>query len=215
MGSETLPLILFLVFLPKTKSETALTMIPIYSLLYFVSNAIDLTHSMKGFRHLFYGFVTFFEFVLFSYFIYLNLTKKRNKRLIIIFSLLFLAFLVVYTFTFPLVRIDSIPIGFETIFVLLFSFFYLFEQMNNPKVLFIYNQYQFWVIVGFMLYLSGSFFIYLFTNQLPQDEVVKYWFIIDIFLVVKNLFFSIAILVFANQQKKKIPQTFPTLKAIY
>ena len=86
--------------------------------------------------------------------------------------------------------------------------------MNNPKVLFIYNQYQFWIIVGLMLYLSGSFFIYIFANQIPRTEVAKYWFIVDIFLIIKNIFFTIGILAFISQQKKKTPPLFPTLKAI-
>jgi hypothetical protein len=80
--------------------------------------------------------------------------------------------------------------------------------------LFIYSKYQFWVLVGFMLYLSGSFFIYIFANQLPYKEVLKYWFIIDIFLIIKNVFFITALMIFITQQKKKTPLLTSTLNAI-
>ncbi len=84
--------------------------------------------------------------------------------------------------------------------------------MNNTNVLFLYNKYQFWIVIGFMIYLAGCFFMYIFANQLPQEMVEQYWFIIDIFLILKNLLFSIAILVFALSRNEKTPPRIPTLK---
>jgi hypothetical protein len=59
-------------------------------------------------------------------------------------------------------------------------------------VLFIYNTSMFWVILGFLVYLAGSFFIYTFVDEIDRSDIRKFWFITFIFNTIKNLFFSIA-----------------------
>lgn len=189
----------------------------LYGILFLTCNVIDLSGALpiSPIRKFFYGFITLFEFILFAAFLYHSISNSKAKKVIKYLSAAFTAFLIVYTALVNIKRINSVPIGIETLLILIFSFYYLFEQMNNPKTLFIYSKYQFWVLVGFMLYLSGSFFIYIFANLLPYKEVIKYWFVIDIFLIIKNVFFTTALLIFINQQKKKTPQAFSTLKAIF
>ena len=80
--------------------------------------------------------------------------------------------------------------------------------MNDTTNLFIYSKYQFWIILGMMIYLAGSFFIYIFANQLAPKDVAKYWFFTNIFYIIKNIFFSIAIILNAKQPVKKPPMKF-------
>ncbi len=75
--------------------------------------------------------------------------------------------------------------------------------MNDQNNLFIYNDYRFWMVLAFMIYLSGSFFIFLFANQIPDSQILQYWMFTDVFYTLKNIFFSIGILVYASQQPKK------------
>lgn len=209
-----MPVIGSLVFYKEIKSEKALSLIPFYSLLFLTCNIFNLSGLVSADNNnFFYGFITLHEYVLFSYFLFLSNNNKNARRLIIYFSMAFVVFLFIYIPTAEFKRIDSIPIGMETLLILTYSFYYLFVQMNNSRVLFIYNQYQFWIVVGMMLYLSGSFFLYIFANLLPTEQVRKYWFIIDIFLIIKNIAFTIAILVFALQPRKKTPQ-YRTLNMI-
>jgi hypothetical protein len=99
--------------------------------------------------------------------------------------------------------LDSIPIGIETILIFVFAFFYFFEQMNDTTDLFIYNKPSFWAVLGILLYLSGSFFIYIFANQITIKELGKYWIITNIASILKNILFAIAIYIQANQSQKK------------
>ncbi len=57
--------------------------------------------------------------------------------------------------------------------------------------------------LGILLYLSGSFFIYIFANQIDKNELGKYWIITNIASIIKNIFFAIAIYIQANQSLKK------------
>jgi hypothetical protein len=75
--------------------------------------------------------------------------------------------------------------------------------MNNPQNLFIYSDYRFWIVLAFMIYLAGAFFIYIFADQIPTSQLAQYWMFTDIFYTLKNILFSIGILVYVMQQPKK------------
>jgi len=51
---------------------------------------------------------------------------------------------------------------------------------------------MFWIILGFLVYLAGSFFIYTFADQIGKSGLHGYWFVTFIFNAIKNIFFSIA-----------------------
>lgn len=151
----------------------------------------------------FYGFWTSFESACFIYFIWLNINNTTFKKVILIASLFFLIFIIRFYLLFDFNRIDSIPIGIESILIFLFSFYFLYEQMNNPENLFIYNDYRFWMVLAFIIYLSGSFFIYLFAEQIPKSQILQYWMFTDVFYAIKNIFFSIGILNYALRKPVK------------
>jgi hypothetical protein len=154
-------------------------------------------------RKTFSCFFTLFEYSSFAYFIFLHIQKRFFKNLIIVFSLLFFLFVIVYYFFASLQKAASVPLGIQSIFILIFSAYFLYEQVNDPTNLFIYNDFRFWIVLGFMIYLSGSFFIYLLANQIPEKELAQYWMFTDIFYTLKNILFVIGILVYALQPKKK------------
>lgn len=122
-------------------------------------------------------------------------------------SVLFLTFLAYYTFTAKVKGIDSIPIGIETILIMLFAFYYFFEELQDVDTEFIYTKFTFWLVLGMLLYLAGSLFIYLFSSQLlaehRDNEVAFYWVFTNIFSILKNILFVVAILINAKRPPKK------------
>lgn len=147
---------------------------------------------------------TLFEFLLFASFLYVNFKSVFAKKLLLTFTTIFFIFFLFYTYVLKkdIVYIDSVPIGIETLFILPFCFYYLYEQISDVSTLYIYTKYTFWVVLGIALYLAGSFFIYLFTNFLTRKEVRDIWFVTNIFSVLKNVFFCIAIFINARPSKE-------------
>lgn len=172
---------------------------------------INLLLRNAGRYALLYESFTAIEYLLFAGFLHVNTKSRSAKNLLVILSLSFTIFFFVYTYAFPkeFRYIDSVPIGIETILILIFSFFYLYEQINDTTTLFLYNRYTFWVILGMVLYLAGSFFIYIFTNFLTPKEVLKYWPITNFVSILKNIFFCIAI--YINAQPKKEDHLYQNL----
>ncbi|MBD0331847.1 MAG: hypothetical protein ICV66_04270 [Chitinophagaceae bacterium] len=184
----------------KKRTETGLIIILAHCLLNSATNYTTKFSSLS-YDYLLFSFYTLIEYLLFSYFLWLNISNFVFRRVVVLLSLLFCVFVVVYTFSTEN-SIDAIPIGVETILILIYSFYYLFEQMNNVKTLYIYDKYQFWFVAGFMIYLSGSFFIYIFTNDASKEVLDKFWFLTYVFYIIKNLLFGIGITILLRQLRK-------------
>ena len=154
-------------------------------------------------KKIFYGVTTFYEYSFFTYFIWANINNRKFKGIILILSIAFFLFLLIFYATAKFDRLDSFPIGVESILVLVYSSYFFYEQINNPNQLFIYNEYPFWIATGIMIYLSGTFFIYIFANQIPKNEVALYWSFTYIFLAIMNILFSVGMLIIGLNPKKK------------
>ncbi|MBA2498774.1 MAG: hypothetical protein H0V30_03520 [Chitinophagaceae bacterium] len=99
--------------------------------------------------------------------------------------------------------IDTIPIGIETIIILTFSFYFLYERMNEPTTDLIYNDYRFWIVLGMIIYLAGSFFIYIFSDQVDRNLFNKYLSLTYIFYALKNILFTLGILIYVRSEPIK------------
>lgn len=58
----------------------------------------------------------------------------------------------------------------------------------------VYGTFNFWIIVTFLLYISGTFFLYIMTDAMAKDpRFQKYYFIINLsFNILKNTLLCIA-----------------------
>ena len=115
-----------------------------------------------------------------------------------------------------MVRLDSVPIGIETILVLVYIFFFFYEFSKRPTGNYIYNHYCFWIAVGILIYLGGSFFFYILFNHLNEEEINTFGNITYIAEVIKNVLFVTALFVYDKNpiRIKKEPTSVPYLDMI-
>jgi len=203
-----LPILCFLFFLKKCKTERLLWIIVSYELYNYLTDIGLLYLNHRPAKIFLYSSFTFFEYILFALGLFNIIQNKKFRLFILLTSIAFSIFLLIYNLKTKVLGLDSVPIGIETILILIFSFYYFYEQMQDTNNLFIYSRYSFWVVLGMILYLAGSFFIYIYSSQLSQEEVNKYWVFTNIFSILKNIFFTIAIIVNANQSVKKTPKKY-------
>jgi hypothetical protein len=206
--TSNVAVLLFFLLIKNGIKEKGLIAIAIYCLSDFLINYFSFILPVLPKNSLLYigAFFTFFEYSTFTFFLWCNIKNEKFKRFILITSVTFLLGATFYNIKTNFLYMDSVPIGIETILILIFSFYYLYEQMNDTETLFIYTKYQFWVVIGFMIYLAGSFFVFIYASQVGHDFIKKYWFLTNVFYVLMNSLFVIGILV---NKKKKI--TIPTL----
>jgi hypothetical protein len=197
-----------LVFLRKVGDHRLSRIILFYLIFDFLINvALGYFIPIK-YHNKVYPVFTIIESLFFAGLFYTIIKKQSLRKLIIVATIVFSISLIVYYYYNYIVLkgrpvLDSIPIGIETILIFVFTFFYFYEQMNDTTSLFIYSKPSFWAVLGILLYLAGSFFIYIFANQVTVKELGKYWIITNISSILKNIFFTIAIYIQANQPVKK------------
>jgi hypothetical protein len=112
-------------------------------------------------------------------------------------SLIFTVVSILDVFKWKSQNFDSIPSGIESILIISYCIFFLFEKIKEPDSLFLYNTPNFWIVVGLILYFAGTFFLYIYSqNNLGNPEYDKtYAFVNSSFSILKNVLFSIAFLV--------------------
>jgi hypothetical protein len=201
--SDLLPCLFFLLYFKKTKSNRAIWIVIIYSIYDILTNLGLLYLDHKPSRVFLYSSYTFFEYGLFASILYIFIANKKFRKFIVIISLCFSVFIIAYNLVVKVVGIDSIPIGVEAILILIFSFYYLYEQMQDTRSLFIYSRFSFWIVLAMLLYLAGSFFIYIYASRLATEQVGRYWIFTNVFSILKNIFFTIAIIKLASNKKEK------------
>jgi hypothetical protein len=127
-----------------------------------------------------------------SYYFYLVLHSPVLKKTVLAVSCIVLIIILVILLRSEKKGFDSFPASLESITFILFSVIFFFEQINKPQQIFIYSSPNFWIVLGIMVYMSGTLFLFIMANNLPENELSKYWIINDISNILTNFSFSIA-----------------------
>ncbi len=205
---------MFFLLFKRNSQQKALRVILFYDLYCIINDVLSFYLQIIGnkiFIYLLYCF-TIVEYSFFCYFIYLIFSISLIKKIIPFAWLGFLVFaLIDYTFLNKAEGFDSFTSGIESIIILLLCVSYLFYQIKGSNSLLIYSTFNFWVVIAFLIYFSGTFFLYLFTAKLAMNpSFQKLYFIINIsFNIIKNILLCIAMTMKLNdtvsQQKTIIP----------
>ena len=122
---------------------------------------------------------------------------KVAKQIILICITLFVSYSLLDLFLSKAETFDSIPTVLESLMIISFSIFYLYEKMTNPDSLFLYNSPHFWIVSALLLYFSGSFFAFIYAqNYSNSPEVAKTFRTITKYLTfIQNILFLVAFII--------------------
>lgn len=194
--SGILPIVFFLLFL-KRNNEKKLWVFFTYvvlSLLTDITNGSLPENSPT--RFYFFSLFTLTEYTLFSFFLYLNFKSIRLKRLILGLLPLF-GGLVLYSILSKSKsnNFDALPASIESIIIIIFCVCYLFEQIRDMEVSFIYSSKVFWIVVAILVYMSATFFLFVSAEFFTLEQRRAYWFINSISNLLKNILLTIAFII--------------------
>lgn len=212
--SGLLPIICFLLFYKKNKGSK-LWVIFIYAVISFLSDRVLLfllkTKEYQIIKYSIYCLFTVLEYSLFTYYIYVLIRKQFFKYTIIFLSII-LYLIAIYNYYANVGKIgwfDSFTSSLESIFIILYCIFYLFEEINSPSTTLIYESYKFWLILSFLLYLSGELFLFIYAANFGENEIRIYWNINYSVNILKNILFCVAMIM------KKDTPTRPSIRKTY
>lgn len=198
--SAVLPIIFFLIFL-KRNNKGGLWVIFIYSIISFIT---DSAYSRLTARiPYFYIYSTFsiIEYSLFALFLFLSLQQKSFKLVIQIGSLLFYILAISNIFhNHKTDSFDSSSASLESILIIVYGIFFLFEQVKDPSIFYVYYLKKFWIIIAFLIYFASTLFLFIYATTFAKPEESTYWIINNIFDIIKNLLFLVS---FTMKDKKQ------------
>lgn len=201
-----LPIAAVIYFILKGKNKPLLTIIGVYGLIIFIMlNLYDfiVSYSLTKpiYAQIYQSVFTFIEFSVFSMLIYKILAHKNFKKLILISMGLFLIFQVAFIFTAQIQKLDSVPIGVETILIFVFIMLFFYERFQDITAEPLFAHPGFWLSLGMLLYLGASLFFYLLINYLDPQQRGMYGFITYIADITKNLLFVLALFVSLSNER--------------
>lgn len=147
---------------------------------------------------------TLIEYGVFTYFLYSIIDNRLFRIIILGLSGAFFLFTTYYYFSFKSDTFDSLPASIESILIVAYSIFYLFDQMSKPQVIFIYQEPNFWFVVGFIIYFSGTLFLFIQASNLTLEVRDNFWKINLFSNIIKNILFAIA---FSTKKSANLQQT--------
>ncbi len=189
--SSLLLIIFFLSFSGKNK-QRKLWVIFFYVVISFFSDLTLLVFDNQFDPFYLFLCFTIVECSLFSLFYYLTYTTKTFIRILIFCYALFMS-LAIYTLVQPpSTTFDSLTTTLEAVFIIFFSILFFYEQLNDPEITFIYDTKDFWIVVAFLLYLSGTLFLYISTDLMSYRQRYNFWDINQYANIIKNVLLGLA-----------------------
>ncbi len=189
-----LPIFLFFLRRGTQKKENwVIFLFTLFSLIQQVALHLSTLYSPKIAQ--FISFSNPITYLLFIFFFFrLVIINKFNQQIILFFTLLYVAVQIIPIIFNTSASTTSIITTFNTVIILLFCLLYFFEQIRFPKT--------FWVIAGFLLFSSGTFFIFWYNNINYQTAEFDdlYMAIHAMIYITRNILFSIAFLIRSEKQ---------------
>ena len=204
--SSLLPLILFLAFSLR-KSTVALKVIFFYCIF---SLGTDFTTSIfpansVAIREL-QSLFTIIEYTFVISFLFLIAKNATIKKIIVGVSVLYFIYWLIY-FIQNFIKsqntsFDAVPASIESILITIFCLLFLFEQISNTQDYFLYLSPNFWIVLAFFIYMSGTLFLFIVSTSISVNEKNQYWIINNICNIITNILVSIAFVINGINTKK-------------
>ena len=178
-------------------------LIAFYSFYCIFSDLVLSKLSLKYLESELYSFrlFTIVEYSIITFFILQLIESILFKRLIKIGSVIFIAISILDIYTSSFTSFDSLPSGIESILVLSYCLFFVYEKMTSSD--FSFNG-TIWITIGFILFFSGTFFLFILSQNNFKDSsfILTYGYIVAIFNIIKNLFITIGVVSESNNSKR-------------
>ncbi len=207
--SGLLPLAFFFIF-QKNNKRGEIKVIFIYLLYSFLNDVLAYyLHSitrLRPFIPILYDIFTTAELVFFCIFFLYTIKTKLGKKIIFLIISCFIIFsLADFFFLTQNKLFNSTTAGVESFIIISMCLYYFYDELKQVTTDLIYTTKNFWIIIAFLIFLSGTFFLYIYTENMVQDDSFKrqYSIINSSFLVLKNILFSIAMILKPKITAKK------------
>jgi hypothetical protein len=202
-----LPIVFFVLFFSRNR-DGGYWVIFLYCIL---SLGADMSYRYpKTNAYSFYILSTFsiVEYSLFAYFLYASYKEKVFKIILLICSALFYTIAIMNITRGKTESFDSLSASLEASLLIIYSIFFLYEQIKDPTVFYVYYSKKFWIIIAILIYFSSTLFLFIYAVNLTRAQYKFYWSLNNLFDTLKNLLFAVSFAMKKNKQPKQPLESF-------
>lgn len=201
--SELIPVILYLL-LYKRINDKVLRVIFLLLVGGIIFEIIGLYSTNKYNNNIFiWNFFTLVEALILTLFFHKIFENQLVKKIIILLIVNFSAFWFFQQAKNGFQVYDETSLAIEQVLIISFSIYYLFEQLKNPESTFVYTSPRFWIVIAYFIYMSATFFLFLFLKSFSNEEKSKYLILNSFFIIIKIILLSVAMFMRNKQPKAK------------
>jgi len=211
------PLLIILFLFKRIRINVTISILAIYLIVFFTLNFYFKETKLLLGRSNYYFAYTLLEYLSLSGLLWLCVRGRRIRIYIAILSAMFVIFLIFFYASVKMARVDSVPIGIESILLMTYIVFYFFNEFKTITNENVYDRPTFWIAIGVFIYIGATFFLNILGNSLAKEDFNKYYYYSYFGDILKNIFFAIAIIFFAKsgpKEKKNIITKVPYLDMI-
>lgn len=187
--------IAFLRFRSLSKVQRLLLILLLVSLT--ISSIARYLWSLKENNLYLLHYYTVLEYCFWSGIFYLFFEGKFMKRFIVCTGILFIAFAILNSvFWQDLSSFNSYSRSVESILLVGFSIYYYLKMFKEEKILILEKNVSFWINAAVLVYFSGSFLLFGFSNlllRLNSHEKIEVWGIHGVFLIIHYILITIGL----------------------
>ncbi|MBS1509857.1 MAG: hypothetical protein JST86_03400 [Bacteroidetes bacterium] len=136
------------------------------------------------------------EFSFISLFFYHVIKHTFVKRTIQVIIVLFLLFSIIDYIVSDKTKLGYRPHVAECLILLVYILYYFYEKIQTNTIIPVYQTNVFWIAVAFIIYCSGNFFLFLYSNQQNDEQFqIQYTLIYSTITILKNILLCIGVMV--------------------
>ena len=205
--SELLSIVFFLCFLKRNKGE-GLWIIFLYCVCSVLAEIIGIYLFDPKNKFYFWAFYSITEYSIFAYFFYNTFKGQKIRFIPLIGTFLFFVVVGITFYNRNTKAFDSLSASMEALLMIIYSIVFLYDQISNPAIMFVYNTKKFWIVIAFFLYFSSTLFLFLFASSFTKEEHSSYWIINNFFEILKNAILSVSFAMKKSDSTRNPIKTF-------
>lgn len=176
----------------------------IYTILVAVFLSISFSITSFNFWGVYYFFIIriflLVEFIILSM-LYISILRNIKSKQFIVLSICLYTIYWVYNFyNSKFSEFDFMPVVVECLFFNLLIVYYFYDLIQYNFTIPLYQIPSFWISVGFLIFFSGNFFLFLYTKSMKNEPGFdnQYTIIYSSITILKNILLCTGIIVNKN-----------------
>jgi hypothetical protein len=150
-----------------------------------------------------YNLFSLFEIIALSIFFYKTYKQQFAKIIVIVMAVVSAILWILLYFKLGSSIYYNNFVTFENVLLLCYILYFYFERIVSTSSQMIYTDPKFWIITAYLVFTSGTFFLFLYYPTLTPEERQQFYLLNYVFAIVKTILLTVAMFMKNKPEQRK------------